>query len=392
MDEKDEKFGKPTPVKVEKQSSCARADFVGQAEDSETDEKFVNPPQVENTFEKRSSVAGADRVGEAEGSETDEKFGKLIPVELRNHWQNEAQDFTPWLSENLDRLGESVGMALELIGTEDPIGNFRADILARNNDEPEDSYVVIENQLGKTDHDHLGKLLTYAAGKSAKTVIWIAGEICEEHRKALDWLNENIENTAFFGVEVKLFTIGNSKPAPQFYLAAKPNDWAKQQIHQRSDLTPTQRSQWEFWKDWFQYMKKQGTDLDLRRKAKPQHWYPINVGKAGFSMTLTVNSAKNQIGCALSIRETKHGFPQLKNQKQDIEEKLGAKGRLEWQLLPDRKSSRIVQYKSGDFKDKDKDRQDKLFAWMKDRAETFHKVFSPLLKKLELEDEEENQL
>ena len=150
------------------------------------------------------------------------KFGRLQPVELRVAWPNEAQDFTPWLAqeENLALLGEVLGMELEFEGKEINVGSFHADILCKNED---DAWVLIENQLSETNHDHLGKILTYSAGLNAQTVIWIAKKFREEHRAALDRQNEiTDERFQYFGIEIKVWKIEDSVPAPEFDIVSKP--------------------------------------------------------------------------------------------------------------------------------------------------------------------------
>src|SRR3989338_3343609 len=141
---------------------------------------------------------------------TEQMLGKLEKVELREIWQNEGQSFTPWLAEekNLEMLGEAIGIELELEAQEKDVGPFRADILCKNTED--DSLVLIENQIERTDHKHLGQLLTYAAGLQSVTIVWVASKFTEEHRKALDWLNEiTDERFSFFGLEVELWKIGN---------------------------------------------------------------------------------------------------------------------------------------------------------------------------------------
>ena len=155
-------------------------------------------------------------------------LGSLKKVDLRDFWEDEARDFTPWLAqqENLTLLGETIGMELELVGREQKVGGFKVDILAK--DLLTDRYVVIENQLEKTNHGHLGQLLTYASGYEAIAVVWIANYMCEEHRKALDWLNEKtVEDLGFFGLEIELWKIGQFEPAPKFNIVAQPNNWAR---------------------------------------------------------------------------------------------------------------------------------------------------------------------
>ena len=156
-------------------------------------------------------------------------LGRLVRVNLRQVWVSEPADFTPWLAreENLKLLADSVGMDLVLEAEETDVGPFRADILCKNT--LDNSWVLIENQLERTDHCHLGQLITYAAGLEAVTIIWVAERFTEEHRAALDWLNERTkEHIDFFGLEVELWRIGDSRIAPKFNIISKPNDWTQQ--------------------------------------------------------------------------------------------------------------------------------------------------------------------
>jgi hypothetical protein len=152
-------------------------------------------------------------------------LAKLERVPLRDIWGDEAKDFTPWLAsdEGLSLVGEVIGIDLELVDTEVAVGPYWADILARAAGN-ETHKVVIENQLGKTDHDHLGKIITYAAGLGARTLVWVSDRFCDEHREALDFLNENTgEALAFYGLEIHALRIANSLPAPQFSVISSPN-------------------------------------------------------------------------------------------------------------------------------------------------------------------------
>ena len=157
------------------------------------------------------------------------QFGSLEPVELRDGWPREDTDFTPWLAEepNIQYLGRTLGLELEVIETERGIGPFRADIVCR--DVLSDTIVLIENQLERTDHTHLGQVITYAAGLEAVHIIWIAKSFTEEHRAAIDWLNRvTDESCNVFGVEIQLWKIGDSPIAPRMNIVAKPNEWTKQ--------------------------------------------------------------------------------------------------------------------------------------------------------------------
>lgn len=182
-------------------------------------------------------------------------FGRLERVHnIREHWPREDSDFTPWLAteESIEILSQAIGVELEVLDQERNVGPFRADVLCKNT--ADNSLVLIENQFGRTDHSHLGQLFTYAAGLDAVTLIWIVETFTEEHRAAIDWLNRiTDEKYYFFGIEIELWTIGDSPPAPKFNIVSKPNDWSKTVKEtaevNRSKLTPWQQSQIAFWKN-----------------------------------------------------------------------------------------------------------------------------------------------
>ena len=328
---------------------------------------------------------------------TVKEFGKLSQVvDLRKYWEKEAGDFTPWLAkqENLDLLSDTIGIDLELVGIEQSVGGFKVDILTKETDS--DKYVVIENQLEKTDHTHLGQLLTYASGYSAKAVIWVAKEICEEHRKALDWLNETTsDDVAFFGVEMELWKIGDSQPAPKFNLVSQPNDWFKtvQQASRSRRLTETEILRKEFWTELLEYMKTNNAFLRLPNKASTNYYYTLprlhSIGKTRFWIAFVIRSKTKKIDCELCIGgdETrfdnlqKDGFEGLKKDKEVIEQELGAQ--LKWEEKHNVR--KIVQFTEADIQNKEE--WPRLFEWLKERAEAFHNTFSDRVQNLELDDE-----
>ena len=198
-------------------------------------------------------------------------LGRLKPVvDLRLAWPKEESDFTPWLADqkNLTLLGDTLGMPLEFVGREEAVGPYSADILCR--DSNDGTKVVVENQLEPTDHDHLGKLLTYAAHLGARVVVWIAKSFTDQHRAALDWLNEVSEpETRFFGLEIELWQIGDSAPAPKFNVVAKPNDWTKERI-ETTPPTGVRRIQLDFWKGVAEFVVRKGKIVTRINRPAPR--------------------------------------------------------------------------------------------------------------------------
>ena len=177
-------------------------------------------------------------------------FGTLADVPLRHAWAHEAHRFTPWLAANLGRLGDVIGIPLELAGTEIRVGTFSADILARN--PTDDSVVLIENQLDASDHTHLGQIMTYLAGLEAQTMVWVAPMFRDEHRSAIRWLNERtVEPFAFFAVRVRVVRIANSPYAPLFEVLERPNNWDRQVSEKKraveGDLSELGQHRLAFW-------------------------------------------------------------------------------------------------------------------------------------------------
>ena len=233
--------------------------------------------------------------------------------------------------------------------------------------------IIIENQLESTDHDHLGKLITYASGHDAEIIIWIVRDVREEHRQAIDWLNEHTdESINFFAVKVELWQIGDSPFAPKFQVISRPNDWAKilKKSARESQLTEGRLLQLNFWDQFKEYAQLSNTKLRLR-KTYPQHWYDISIGCSKAHIALSINTQKNQIACELYIDNSKELFHGLINHKKEIENELDEQ--LDWQELPNRKASRIKLIKNAVIEDESN--WPDYFKWLKMQAEIFHKVF-----------------
>jgi hypothetical protein len=198
-------------------------------------------------------------------------LGRLEPVALRTVWAREDHRFTPWLAqpENLRLLGTTLGLELELQATEQSIGPFCADIVCR--EAREDRLVLIENQLERTDHTHLGQLITYTAGLATATIVWVAAEFTEEHRAALDWLNSATDDHfRFFGLEVQVWRIGDSMKAPAFRIVSQPNDWMKRtheiaRAVERGEMSELGRQRSAYWRGFRQYLNARPSPVELDR-------------------------------------------------------------------------------------------------------------------------------
>lgn len=311
------------------------------------------------------------------------QLGKLQRVNLREAWKHEASEFTPWLAQvdNLDLLAEAIGVTeLELVGVEHWVGDFKLDILCSDDEGP----IIIENQLEKTNHSHLGQILTYAAGVGARKVIWLAESFRTEHVAALDFLNQNTtEGLNFFAVEVELWRIGDSPMAPSFNVVAKPNDWTKvsrESAKAASSTTPTKQRQLTFWTEWRAWLQNKNSALKTQ-KPLPQHWTNIALGRAGIHLAASVNSRENRLAVEVYIdhANSKSMFKQLQAQQAAIEKQLDMT--LQWNELPDGHACRITHVRP-DSPLEDESQWPTYFAWLEDVALRMSAVFRPLVKTL----------
>ncbi len=312
-------------------------------------------------------------------------LGRLTKVELRDIWKSESLDFTPWLAqpENITALAEALSMELEIEAREREVGPFRADLLCK--DLIDDSWVLIENQLERTDHSHLGQLLTYAAGLQTVTIVWIASRFTEEHRAALDWLNEiTDERFKFFGVEVELWRIGDSIAAPKFNIVSKPNEWTRSisQASRRIEseaLSETKKVQLDFWVALQKALE--GHAFLRSRKPRPQHWTTYSIGRTGMHLGAILDSQKSRIAVELYLGDenAKSFFGQLKADQVVIEAELGHAPA--WMELPSRRACRIVSYRSV-TDPLDEASWPELIAWISKTLEAYYRAFHKRVLKL----------
>jgi len=322
-------------------------------------------------------------------------LGMLSKVDLRTIWESEATDFTPWLAQtdNIKLLGETIGLELEVEAQEKEVGPFRADILCK--DTGTNNWVLIENQLEKTDHTHLGQLLTYAAGLNAVTIVWISAQFTEEHRATLDWLNEITEsNFNFFGLEIELWRIGDSPVAPKFNIISQPNDWGRtvKALTSRieaENLSETRKLQLEYWTEFRDYVLKNSKILKPQ-KPSPQNWAFWAIGRSNFLLATTVNTWEKQITAYLCIDGplAKPHYYLLERQKEQIEKEIGEK--LEWRELPDGKQSHITFRKNIDLVNKAN--WSEIHIWFLDKLEKLYKTFKSRVAELNANDYKEGDV
>lgn len=309
------------------------------------------------------------------------EFGKLEKVDLKEVWKKEAFDFTLWLSENIAALGEALGMDLELEEREANVGNFSLDLLARNLGTGE--YAVIENQLTQTDHDHLGKLLTYAAGFDAATIIWVAESIRDEHRQTLEWLNQHTDTkTQFFAVVVEVFRIDDSKPAYKFRPIVFPNEWQKTKRQQAVNATSPRA---EAYRSFFQKLideLREKHKFTGARVGQPQNWYSFSSGISGFLYSASFAQG-NRVRAEIYIdtgdaEKNKAVFDSLKADKTSIEEEFGEA--LSWERLDDKRASRVAIYRDGSINDNE-NQLEETQNWLIDNLLKFKRVFTDWVKR-----------
>jgi hypothetical protein len=299
-------------------------------------------------------------------------LSKLTKVDLRDVWEHEALDFTRWLAEqeNLEALSQEIGAEIKLIKTEASVGRFSVDILAE--EEASGRKIIIENQLEDTNHDHLGKIITYASGYDAEIIIWIVKDVREEHQKAIDWLNEHTdENINFFLIKIELWQIEGSNPAPKFEIVASPNEWAKaiKESSTAGELTDRKIQQLEFWTKMKEYVSKIDHQIRLR-SPRPQHWYNVSMGSSEAHIGLTVNSRESLIGCEVWINKDKELFNFLLEHKEDIERELG--GKAEWVNSAVTSSIKIKKEVPGVFNPEEVEH---YYAWLYEKTILCQKVF-----------------
>lgn len=299
------------------------------------------------------------------------ELGKLEKIELREVWRHEALDFTRWLArkENIVLLSKEIGIDIEVIETEMSVGRYNVDIYAR--DTESNKKIVIENQLENTNHDHLGKMLVYAAGLDADIAIWIVKDVNEEHRQAVEWLNDNsFEKINIFLVKVELWQIDNSPIAPKFQVICEPNNWAKVLKQQsKENVSDLELKQMEYWQGFVDYAKSKDKTY-ISQRPSIYNWYVIRIGSSDYKIKLVHSVNSDMIRCQLEIFNDEI-YKKLEQYRTEIDNKING---LEWEYLEDRKVNRISCNNSS------KDNASS-YVWLLDMVDRFKEVFLDYLNK-----------
>ena len=307
------------------------------------------------------------------------KLGKLQEIDIRKVWQHEQYDFSKWLAseENIQELGDTLNLSLTDVETEKFVGNYRCDILCK--DEITGKVVLIENQLESTNHDHLGKIITYASGLDASVVVWIVSSARQEHASAIEWLNKHTDDDlSFFLVEVHAYKIGDSDPAPQFKIIEQPNDFVKsvKAISKSSDISDSERCRLEFWTQFNEVLEERGKPFN-KRKPTTDHWYSIAMGSSECQISIDLVNKEHKIRVSVWITDNKELFDKFYINREQIETSCGFK--LNWNRLDNKKASLASTYIQGlDFDNHEN--YPELMNKSIDLVLTMRKAFVPFLK------------
>jgi hypothetical protein len=293
-------------------------------------------------------------------------IGKLEVLSPRELWRHEERDFTPWLAENIAQLSEVLGVSIVVNHIEHRVGNYELDILGHV--EENDSIVVIENQLGATDHGHLGQLLAYAAGLEAAIIVWVAAEVRDEHRSAIKWLNTHTdERTSFFLVRPEVVRIDDSKPAVRFQLEAGPSEFARhlQEIAASSN-TASHGFRLAFWNGLLDHLRANRHSWASGRSATKDAWISFAIGRSGIGTHVSMAmGSRMRVEIYCSQDAEKVNFDRLSSHREEIE-RLFPGETISWERLDGKLASRVAVYRSYD-KDKvatPSPERDEIFSWI----------------------------
>ncbi len=294
------------------------------------------------------------------------KLGKLEEIKnLREVWTHEAREFTTWLAqeENMALLGEALDIDIAVEEQEASVGDFRADIVAT--EAGSGRRIVVENQLEDTNHDHLGKIITYASGRDAEIIVWVVRRAREEHRSAIEWLNNHTdENIGFFLCEVKLYRIGDSAIAPKFEVVEKPNGWIKEQ--RRTETTSTTGQLYlDFWTAFKETAQENAEFSKVFRLQKPlpRTGYGMHIGVGTSSIVCCLSTMKKYVKIMVYVDGNRELYERLKSHSKEIDREMGEA--FSWYEMSRDGRAELVLPGADPA---DRERWQEYFAWLMEKA------------------------
>ena len=320
-------------------------------------------------------------------------IGKLLAVDVTKVWDDEPNGFTPWLEKNTDYLGEALGMDLRHEQTEVPVGKYRADLLFL--DVTSDKRVVVENMFNETDHDHVGKLLTYAAGLDAAYAVLIAPSFRAEHRSALNFLNHiSKEDFGFFGLVLEAWKIGESLPAPHLRVEVEPDNWTRSvRASHGGGLSNTERLYQRFWDAFMQSFHDEYPGWSRASNPRKYSWMSFPSSRSSilrYSAAFCKPTGKDyglRAEAYIDTGDAKENgevFDRLLNQRERIEQSVGAE--LEWDRLEGKRASRISWYFPKDMHVSQEDTWGEARIWLVEAVGKVRDAFNPVLDEGEWDD------
>ena len=341
---------------------------------------FTIPSSLTTLGEKRSMTDSAERPAP--------DIGTLSPVHIREIWPKEDKDFTPWLAEQAGLLSEKLGMDLQHEGTEVPVGRYSADLVFT--EEGSNRRVVVENMFGSINHDHLGKLLTYAAGLDADCAVLIAEEFNDEFRTALNHLNSiSKDEFSFFGIALKAWRIGDSAPAPQLHMEVMPDNWARTQKVVHDDrLNPLQQLYLRFWDEFLPEFRDAHPNWTRRTKPSKDNWmnFPSRLSSMLTYTAAFTRDGKLRVEAYIDNKDpalVEEAHQRLQERAKEVEDRIGEK--LVWaDQKPGTRASRISLYFPHPLQVTDEGSWPEARAWAVEAMGKMRDAFNPLWRELEL--------
>ena len=309
-------------------------------------------------------------------------IGKIEKVPLRDIWKHEANDFTKWLQNNIDVLSEVINLPLSNVEREQSTGNFYVDLIAEDNS---GNTVIIENQLEKSNHDHLGKIITYLSSMDARTAIWIVSEPRPEHVSAINWLNESTAAN-FYLLKIEGVKIGDSDPAPLLTLIVGPSAETESVGKTKREKKERYGLRREFWTIVLDKLKNKN---NLFNAVSPSEYTYISTGsgKRGIQYTMWVTQDEARVTLYIdrgkdSEEENIQILKKLAEHKKEIESTFGDK--LEWLEMEGDRACQITKILSDGGYKSDKEELDSICENLADCMNRFEKAFAKHIKDLKI--------